>query len=139
MSLTLRWGLGVGLAIAVMDLLVAELARGLGRTDLAAAVVNVDQLISLVLWGWAGYRVAGAAGVLRAGLETAVLAGLVAGLANGVYELVRGVEGLGSTSLAVQAVSLNVVLAAAAGLLGAWAAISSRRASPPGRGGDPRR
>src|SRR5207253_2722460 len=131
MGLILRWGLGLGLAIALADAVAAEVALSVNDVDLNAAIVLVDELISLTLYGLAGYRVGGALGEMRSGLEAAVLAGLVAGCAAVVYQLVRGTEPL-TTAQSVESLALNVVMAAAAGALCAWVA-STRRPSPPGR------
>jgi hypothetical protein len=131
MGLSVRWGLGAGVVIALVDFLAVETTRGVSDTDLAAAIVLVDLLVNLVLCGWAGYRVAGALGEMRAGLEAAVLAGLVAGLAGTAYHVVRATEAT-STVDSVFLVAFNVVLAAGAGALGAWTGSSARREIPPG-------
>ena len=137
MGLIFRWGLGAGAAIAVVDILAGEVMRGLTDTDLAAAIELVDLLVNLALFGLAAHRVAAALGELRAGLEAAVLAGLVAGLASVAYQLAR-VAGPSSVE-SVSLLALNVVLAAAAGALGAWTGSSARREPPPGARQNPGR
>jgi len=132
MSLILRWGLAVGLVIVLVDAAAGELTRSISDGDLAAAVELVDLLVNLALLGWVGHRVAGALGDLRNGLEAAVLAGLIAGLGGVGYHLVRGGEPTTPTD-AVALVAWNVVLAAAAGALGAWVGSAVRRDRPPGR------
>ena len=138
MDLILRWGLGVGLAIACVDALAFEVMRGLGDFDLRAAIELVDLVANLVLCGWVGYRVAAAAGELRAGLEAAVTAGVLAGLAAAAYQALRGGEPVAPTDL-VEMLALNIVLAAAAGVVGAWTGSSLRKGVPPGPGQGPPR
>jgi hypothetical protein len=129
MSPTLTWGLGVGLTIIAVDALASELTRGITDTDLAAAVILIDLLINLGLCGLAGYRVAAARGEIRAGLEAAVLAGLLAGSGGFVYQHFRGGAALPTTEV-VFLIAWNVVLAAGAGALGAWGG-SATRLEPP--------
>ena len=138
MDLILRWGLGVGLAIACVDALAFEVMRGLRDFDLRAAIELVDLLANLVLCGWAGYRAAAAAGQLRPGLEAAVIAGVLAGLAAAGYQALRGGEALAPADL-VELLALNIVLAAAAGAMGAWTGSSLRKGVPPGPGQGPPR
>ena len=131
MGLILRWGLGVGIAIALVDFAAGEMTRSVTGTDLAAAIELIDYVINLVLFGWAGYQVARAAGELRPGLESAVLAGLLAGLAGVGYMLARGGEATAPEEL-VFLVAWNIVLAASAGAVGAWSGSTARREAPPG-------
>lgn len=132
MGLILRWGLGIGVAIALFDALAVEVARTLTDEDVVAGIMVVDQFISLALFGWAGYQVGGRLRELRPGLETAVLASLVAGPAAAAYSLWRPLEAP-SMAAAVTVVAENVVLAAAAGAVGVWLATTRRPAPPPER------
>ncbi len=131
MGLTLRWGLGVGLALAIIDAVSAEIRQAVGGTDLTAAIELADLAANLTLYGLAGFRVARAAGAMRAGLEAAVLAGVLVGCSGVAYNLVRG-----EAPLAVDAVALvawNVVLGSLAGAMGAWGGTARRPAPPPSR------
>ena len=130
MSVILRWGLGVGLAIGIVDFLTVELSRGLSDVDVIAAVQWLNMLASLALFGWAAYRVARSFAEVRPGLEAAVLAGVLAGILAFSHASVGGAESP-TLTLAVQAVALNVVLAAIGGTLGAYSG-STRRTQPPG-------
>jgi len=130
MRLILLWGLATGVAIACIDVLAGEATRSVSDTDLRAAIELVDLIINLGLCGWASFRVAAALGELRPGLEAAVLAGSVAGLAGIVYQLVRPSEPPAIENLVALA-AWNIVLAAVAGSLGAWAGNIRRPASPP--------
>ena len=136
MGLTLRWGLGVGAAIVLIDFLAAETARGVAGTDLAVAIQLIDLLANLGLFGWVGYRVARALGQLRAGLEAAVLAGLLAGCAQVVYHFVREAAPPSNVTI-VSDLAWNVVLAAGPGALGAWMGGAVRRDVPPGKNRGP--
>jgi hypothetical protein len=129
MGLILRWGLGLGLAIVLVDLLAVELIRPMADEDLVAGILLVDMVVSLVLYGWAGYQVGSRLKELRAGLEATVLAGVIAGLGATAYTLVRPFEEL-SLASAVALVAQNIVLAAGAGAFGAWLA-TGRRVPPP--------
>jgi hypothetical protein len=131
MSLTLTWGLAVGIVIALVDLLAREITRGITDTDLAAAIVLLDLLINLGLCGLAGYRVAAARREIRPGLEAAVLAGFLAGAGGLVYQLARGGEPAEPSEI-VFLLAWNIVLAAGAGALGAWGGSSGRQEAPPG-------
>ncbi|HZR99021.1 MAG TPA: hypothetical protein VFE37_09965 [Chloroflexota bacterium] len=131
MLVTLAWGVGVGVVIALVDVLASQLSLRITDTDLAAAIELLDLLINLGLCGLAGYRVAAARGELRSGLEAAVLAGLIVGLAGVGYNLARGPEELAAAD-AVYLVAMNVVLAAGAGALGAWGGSATRLRQPPG-------
>ena len=131
MRLILAWGLGAGIVIALVDLLASEITRGITDTDLAAAIVLLDLMVNLALCGFAGYRVAIARRELRSGLEAAVLAGALAGIGGLAYQLARGGEPL-EPSEAVFLLAWNVVLAAAAGALGAWGGSSGRPDAPAG-------
>jgi hypothetical protein len=131
MALTLVWGLGAGIAIALVDLLASEITRGITDGDLAAAIWLLDLLVNLGLCGLAGYRVALARRELRSGLEAAVLAGLLAGIGGLVYQLARGGEPMEPSEI-VFLLAWNVVLAAAAGALGAWGGSSGSPDAPPG-------
>ena len=128
MRLTLLWGLAAGVAIACVDALAGEATRSVGDTDLRAAIELVDLIVNLGLFGWASFRVTAALSELRPGLEAAVLAGGVAGLAGVAYQVTRPSEPLAVESL-VGLVAWNIVLAAAAGSLGAWA--GNLRRPPP--------
>jgi hypothetical protein len=130
MRLTLLWGLATGVVIACVDALAGEVARSVGDPDLRAAVELVDMIVNLGLFGWAGFRVAAALGELRAGLEAAVLAGGVAGLAGIGYQLARPTEPPAIENL-VALLAWNIVLAAVSGSLGAWAATMRRPQAPP--------
>src|SRR5687768_14757427 len=114
MRLILRWGLGIGVAIALIDALAVEVARTLTDQDVVAGIIVVDQFISLALYGWAGYQIGGRLRELRPGLETAVLASLIAGCAAAAYSFWRPLEAPSMTA-AVMVVAENVILAAAAG------------------------
>jgi hypothetical protein len=131
MRLIILWGLATGVVIACVDAAAGEAARSLANTDLRAAVELVDLIVNLGLFGWAGFRVAAALGELRPGLEAAVLAGGVAGLAGVVYQVARPTEPPAVDNL-VALVAWNIVLAAVAASLGAWAA-NLRRLPPPPR------
>ncbi|HZR99224.1 MAG TPA: hypothetical protein VFE37_10980 [Chloroflexota bacterium] len=130
MRLTLLWGLATGVAIACVDLLALQFIRHVNDEDVVAAITLVDVLISLGLCGWAGYRVARALNELRPGLEAAVLAGIVAGAAAAATSYYLPLEEP-SVSEAVNLVAQNILFAAAAGSLGAWA--GSMRRPPPTR------
>jgi hypothetical protein len=132
MGLILRWGLGIGVAVALIDALAVEVARTLTDEDVVAGIVVVDQLISLALYGWAGYQIGGRLRELRPGLETAVLASLIAGLVAAAYGFWRPLEAPSLTS-AVTVVAENVILAAAAAAVGVWLATARRPAPPPER------
>ena len=138
MSRILRWGLGIGLAIALVDVLAGELGRGVTNVDLTAAIELVDLLVNLGLFGLVGFRVARALGDLRSGLESAVLASLVVGVVQIVYQLVRAPVALTAVA-AVSILAYNIVLAAAAGAMGAWAGSRTRGEIPPSQGGGHRR
>jgi hypothetical protein len=129
MRLTLTWGLGIGVAIACVDLLAGEATRSVADADLGAAIELVDLLVNLALCGWVAFRVAAALRELRPGLEAAVLAGLLAGCVGVGYQVARPSQPTTPENL-VALVAWNVVLAAAAGSLGAWAG-SVRRPEPP--------
>jgi hypothetical protein len=131
MRLIILWGLATGVVIACVDAAAGEAARSLANTDLRAAVELVDLIVNLGLFGWAGFRVAATLGELRPGLEAAVLAGGVAGLAGVVYQVARPTEPPAVDNL-VALVAWNIVLAAVAASLGAWAA-NLRRLPPPPR------
>ncbi|HEY7068126.1 MAG TPA: hypothetical protein VII06_42135 [Chloroflexota bacterium] len=130
MRLTLLWGLAVGVAIACVDLLALQFLRSITDEDLAAAITLVDVAIGLLLTGWVGYRVARALGEMRPGLEAAVLAGIVAGLAAAATSYLLPLEEP-STANAVYLVAQNILFAAAAGSLGAWMATARRSVPPP--------
>jgi hypothetical protein len=130
MSPILIWGLGAGITIAVVDLVSSEIIRGISDTDLAAAIVLIDLLVNLGLCGLAGYRLGLARGQVRPGLEAAVLAGSIAGLANTGYQLARSGQAV-PTSEVVLIVAWNIVLAASAGALGAWGGRTVRPEQPP--------
>jgi len=138
MALTLLWGLGAGIAIVLVDLLASEISRGITDGDLAAAIWLLDLLANLGLCALAGYRVALARRELRSGLEAAVLAGLLAGIGGLLYQLARGGEPM-EPSEVVFLLAWNVVLAAAAGALGAWGGSSGRPDAPPGNDRSARR
>jgi uncharacterized protein YacL len=129
MRLILLWGLGLGLATVVIDVIAGEAARNINDTDLAAAINLVDQLIGFVLYGWVGYRVARIVRELRQGLEAAVLAGVIAGALGIVYNLVRPTQDFGTTE-AVELLAWNIVAAASAGSVGAWLATMRRPEAP---------
>ena len=131
MRLILLWGLAIGCAIACVDVLAGEASRSLSDADVRAAIELVDLIVNLGLCGWASFRVATALGELRPGLEAAVLAGAVAGLVGIVYQVVRPLEAPAAEDL-VALVAWNIVLAAVAGSLGAWAG-NLRRPAPPTR------
>jgi hypothetical protein len=131
MLVTLAWGAGVGVVIALVDVLASQLSLRITDTDLSAAIELLDLLINLGLCGMAGYRVAAARGELRSGLEAAVLAGLIAGLSGVGYNLARGPEQFAAAD-AVYLVAMNVVLAAGAGALGAWGGSAAGLRQPPG-------
>jgi hypothetical protein len=131
MRLILLWGLAIGVAIACVDMLRGEATRTISDEDLRAAIDVIDELATLGLTGWVGFRVGGALGELRPGLEAAVLAGSLAGLLDVVYSVVRPIEPMTPEDL-VALVAYNIVIAAAAGALGAWVG-SVRRVRPPKR------
>jgi hypothetical protein len=138
MRLTLAWGLGAGLTIVLVDSLASEITRSITDTDLAAAIVLLDLMVNLALFGFASYRVALARREMRPGLEAAVLAGLLAGIGGLVYQLVRGAEA-SEPSAIVFLLAYNIVLAAGAGALGAWGGSSGRQDAPPGNDRSARR
>ena len=129
MRLILLWGLGIGAAIACVDILADQAKGTLTDTDLIVAIELLDQVVGLGLTGWVGYRVAGALQEQRTGLEAAVLAGLIGGLLGGGYQLWHTPDFSGADY--VSWVAYNVVLAAAAGSLCAWVATVRRPAPPP--------
>jgi hypothetical protein len=112
------WIVGTSLAVAAVDVLTIELVRSVRDADLAVALDTLDLAANFVLFGWAGYRVARARRAFRAGLEAAVLAGVVVGLFAVAYHLVRPVAPFVG-SHAVQLLAWNVIYAALGGLVGA--------------------
>ncbi|SRR5579884_555953 len=145
MRLILAWGVGVGVLVVLVDTLASQVSLRITEPDLAAAIELLDLLVNLGLCGIAGYRVAGARGELRPGLEAAVLAGLLVGLGGlaadllGVgFQATQGSEEL-TTTTAVYFVAMNIVLAAGAGALGAWGGSATRADRPPGGERGPRR
>jgi hypothetical protein len=128
MRLILPWGLAIGVIIACVDAVAGEAARSVTDTDLRAAIELVDLIVNLGLFGWISFRLAAVFGEMRPGLETAVLAGCVAGLAGVGYQFVRPSEPVSAENV-VALVAWNIVLAAAAGSLGAW--VGNMRRPPP--------
>jgi hypothetical protein len=113
------WVLGTSLAVVAVDVLTSELVRLVRDADLAVALDTLDLAANFVLFGWAGYRVARARQTFRAGLEAAVLAGLLVGLFALAYHVVRPVAPFVG-SHAVQLLAWNVIYAALGGVVGAW-------------------
>lgn len=130
MRLTLLWGIAVGLLIAGVDLVAAETARRVTDRDLATGIEIIDLVANLAAFGWVAFRMAATAGEMRTGLETAVLAGIAAGLAGIVYQTVRASEPTTPDSV-VALIAWNIVLSAVAGSLGAWVGSMRRTESPP--------
>lgn len=130
-GLTVGWALGAGVAVALIDMLTRELIRVTHNVDLATALDLVDLCANFGLFGWAAFRVASTLRDLRAGLEAAVLAGLVAGILAVTYYLVRHASSLVAADV-VQLLALNVVFAAVGGGAGAWAGSQRRPSTPDG-------
>jgi hypothetical protein len=129
-ALIVGWGLGAGVAVALVDILTRELIRIAQNADLATALTVLDYWANFALFGWAAYRVAAVVRMVRPGLETAVLAGLVAGSLAVAYDLVRHLDTLTPNSI-VQVLAVNVIFAALGGVAGAWLG-STRRPDPTG-------
>ncbi|MBX5491107.1 MAG: hypothetical protein IRZ14_08100, partial [Chloroflexi bacterium] len=113
------WGIGAGVAVALVDLVTRELARITHEPDLATALDTLDLAANFGLFGWAGYRAAQALREFRPGLEAAVLAGVVTGVFAVVYNVVRYPDIL-TGSHVVQLMAWNIIYASLGGVMGAW-------------------
>jgi len=125
-ALILGWGVGAGMTAALVSILTRELIRITQNADLGYALEIVDLVATLALCLWAAYRVTGILRQVRAGLETAVVAGLVTGLMAIAYNSLRHPDTLTST-LVVYLLALNIVLSSSGGVAGVW--LGNRRAS----------
>jgi hypothetical protein len=132
MHVILRWGILGGIAIAVVDLVAGELSRTVTDAEAMAWIEGVDLAFTVVVTGWLGFRVAKLTGEMRSGLETAVIAGLIAGVAAAIQSAVRTPADATAISM-VSNLAWNIVLASAAGALGAWVGGLAR--PPSARGG----
>jgi hypothetical protein len=134
---TLKWGLGLGIVVALVDTLSAFLARGHPpESDLAQYIALADQLANVVLFSIVGVRVGRETGIARAAAEAGVLAGVIAGaVAVSIPYVLPGAPFSPSTSRdVVGTLALNVAMGGLLALLNGWL-VTRSDASRQGRRG----
>ncbi len=125
MSPTLKWGLSIGILVALVDVISAVATRDLSPESATAQYIGlIDQLANVVLFSMAGLRVGRETGVPRAAAEAGVLAGVIAGLVAILMPFV--LPGAPSTPATgrdmVGVLALNVAMGGVLGLLNGWLA-----------------
>lgn len=143
MSSLVRWGVAMGILIALVDFAELAILRSLGvgidtgsaapqlpagARDLAAIVEFMNLWVNLGVYFFAGWRMGRVARLARSGAEAGVIAGVIAGLAAGVSAQVLGFAPPPEAVLQawVQTLALNVAMGGVLGLVGGWAASRSR-------------
>ena len=133
MSPMVRWGVAIGLLIAVVDTIALLVVRALTpESEVGQIVALVDQIANVLLYSLAGLRVGRETGVVRSAAEAGVLAGVIAGAAAvlGTYVLNDPTAAPASTQDMIGTLALNVAMGGVLGLLNGWLA---RRAELSGK------
>jgi hypothetical protein len=136
MSPVLKWGLGVGLVIVVVDTLSVFATRRVGpESDAAQYIALVDQFANVLLLSVMGRRVVLLVGIVRAAAEAGVLAGAVAGFAAIAVTAVFPQAGIPpSTREMIGTLAFNVAMGGIVALISAFIATRAQ-ASRAGRSG----
>jgi len=130
----LKWGLGVGFAIVLLDAAGVFASRSLPLDSDARQYVDLaDNLANIVLFSLAGLRVGRETGIVRAAAEAGVLAGAVAGAVASLYPfLLPDPAGPPPTlQTVVEVLAWNIAMGGVLALLNGW--IGSRSAGKPSR------
>jgi hypothetical protein len=130
MPTTLRYGLMIGAAIAIVDWIIGTIARAFAPDDpITAALAGADLGLNIVLFALAGALGYRSSGTIRSGAEAAVIAGLLAGAIAAVRQMVDPVVGQPTASVSdvIGLLALNVALGGVIGIAGAWLARSRSR------------
>lgn len=118
MSPVVRWGVTIGAAIALVDLVALLLTQGAeGQAELW---LTLDQVANWALLAFLGYRVGAELRAVRPAAEAAVLAGAIAGVAAALAGLTFGLEGASETANIVGVIAYNVAQAGVIGLVAGW-------------------
>lgn len=129
MSGVARYGLLVGLAVAIIDWILGSIGRALPMEDpIQGSLLALDWALNIGLFGLCGALGYRASGAVRGGAEVAVLAAVVAGgIAAGrlLLEPVDELPAPGASDV-VALLALNVALGGVAGIAGAWLARARR-------------
>jgi hypothetical protein len=136
MSPILKWGLGIGFVIIVVDTLSVFATRRVGpESDPAQYIALVDQFANVLLFSVLGRRVALLVGIVRAAAEAGVLDGAVAGLAAiAVTAVFPQADVPPSTREMVGTLAFNVAMGGIVALISAFIATRAQ-ASRAGRSG----
>lgn len=128
---TVRWGVGVGILIALVDSISLAISRDLPGEDAAQYVALADQVVNVLLFSLLGVRVGRQTGIPRAAAEAGVLAGAIAGVAAVLVGLLLPdpVAPIQTTREIVGILALNVAMGGILALLNGW--LASRPSSGP--------
>jgi hypothetical protein len=128
-----RWGVAIGVLIAVIDAISLVAVRALTpESEVGQIVALANQIANVLLYSVAGLRVGRETGVVRSAAEAGVLAGVIAGIAAvlGAYVLNDPTVAPASTQEMIGTLALNVAMGGVLGLLNGWLA---RRAELSGK------
>jgi hypothetical protein len=134
-SPTLKWGLSIGILVAMVDVISIVATRDMNPESGTAQYIGlIDQLANVVLFSMAGLRVGRETGIPRAAAEAGVLAGVIAGIAAIVTPLALPGAALSPTTGRdmVGTLALNVAMGGLLALFNGWLA-SRAGATRPGR------